>query len=74
MVQPHCRDACRAHLKPTWFEGKVIWVSCLWAGLGGMPIGMNYLADTLSKFESIPNLKVKYWSFSDNNKVCQGNR
>ena len=68
------KQLCEYGLEPTWFEGKTIWVTCLWAGLGGMPIGMNYLADAISEFEKIPDMELKYWSFSDSDLVCQGNR
>ncbi len=71
----HIVNQCRTEgMRPTWFEGKVVWVSSLWAGLGGMPIGTNFLAETISQIDAIPDLNIKHWSFSEYDATCQGNR
>ena len=56
----------------SWAQGGDLVLTCKWAGLGGMPIGFNYIVDGIKDKEH-PALSVKFFSFADNDSTCQGN-
>ena len=66
-----CIKSCT---KAEWLDDiETVHVTCNWAGLGGMPIGLSYLAKELSLHSDVSSLNLKFHSFTDYDQCCQGN-
>jgi hypothetical protein len=61
-------------MKPEWLSDiETVHMTCKWAGLAGMPIGFSFLSEELRRHSDLPDLTLKFHSFTDYDKCCQGN-
>ena len=75
--QDWCADVVRravaSNMGMDWLAGvEEVHVTCKWAGLAGMPIAFSYLTEEIDKHPDLPNMAVKFHSFTDYDKHCQG--